>query len=145
MLVCFGLFPINAGFALSTRQGVQNQRKMSDRTFYLSKAKSLCEAFSKGSSPEELSSHFRSDGIVYEHGPSSIKELPFLGKQFKGTQSIIEYFQIIGKYLKVVDNMVFNDWTCDVLPEDVEDHDRVKAVVTTRGRTRFEYASTGKR
>lgn len=120
---------------------------MSDRQFYLNKAKSLCEAFSKGSSPEKLSSFFRSDGVAYEHGPSNIKALPFLGKEFKGTKSIIEYFDIISSYLKVVDDMVFNDWTCDLSPEVVQDdHDRVvKAVVTTRGRTRFEYASTGKR
>lgn len=117
---------------------------MPDRAFYLSKAKSLCTAFSKGSSPSELATHFTHQGIAYEHGPSDISTLPFLGKMFIGTKSIIDYFEMIGKYLKVVDEMRFNDWTCDLEPEDV-DRDEVKAVVTTRGKARFQYISTGKR
>lgn len=121
-----------------------------DRPFYLNKAKSLCSAFSSGSSPTELSNYFTPDdsassgAIAYEHGPRNIKSLPFLGREFRGIQSIIEYFDMIQKYLKVTDDMVFKDWTCDLSPEDVNGN-VVKAVVTTRGSTSFEYASTGKR
>lgn len=121
-----------------------------DRSFYLNKAKGLCSAFSSGSSPTELSKYFTPDdsassgAIAYEHGPSNIKSLPFLGHEFRGIQSITEYFEMIQKYLKVTDDMVFRDWTCDLSPEDV-DEKVVKAVVTTRGSTRFEYASTRKR
>jgi hypothetical protein len=117
---------------------------MPDRAFYLTKAKSLCTAFSKGSSPTELASHFTAKAIAYEHGPSDIPSLPFLGKAFIGTKSIIDYFEMIGKYLKVVGEMVFNDWTCDLSPDDV-DREEVKAVVTTRGKASFEYVRTGKR
>lgn len=117
---------------------------MPDRSFYLTKAKELCKAFSNGSSPTTISSFFTTEGIVYEHGPNNISTLPFLGKEFKGVKSIIEYFEMIGKYLKITDEMMFNDWTIDLFPEDV-DVEKVKAVITTRGKATFEYTSTGKR
>lgn len=120
---------------------------MPDRQFYLSKAQALCHDFSTGSPPSKLASHFVShNGIAYEHGPDNIATLPFLGKSFIGTNSIIEYFEMISKYLRVVDDsMQFSEWTCDVHP-DIDDDvgENVKAVVTTRGRAHFEYVSTGK-
>ncbi|KAK9898878.1 hypothetical protein P389DRAFT_193894 [Cystobasidium minutum MCA 4210] len=115
-----------------------------DRQYYLSKAQALCSSFSSGASPTELASHFHPElGEAYEHGPSDISSLPFLGRSFKGRSSVIEYFEMIGKYLKVVNgDMTFSEWTCDLLPDDVGD--KVKAVVTVRGRAGFEYVSTGK-
>lgn len=114
-----------------------------DRAYYLSKAQALCKAFSAGTSPSELASYFASsNGEAYEHGPFNIAALPFLGRSFKGTSGIIEYFETVFKYLKVNGEMRFSEWTCDVTPDEVGED--VMAVVTTRGKAEFEYVSTGK-
>lgn len=34
--------------------------------------------------------------VCVEHGPSGLAELPFLGKEFRGEEAILEYFHLIG-------------------------------------------------
>lgn len=135
-----------------------NSTGLRDRTFYLNKAHALCNAFSQGAPPAELASFFHADdGVAYEHGPKDIPELPFLGRPYEGRQAIEEYFNMLIKYLKVVDEMVFSDWTVDLDSEvnssstsaashgAPEGKKATQAVITTRGRTSFEYISTSKR
>src|SRR4051812_6060397 len=93
------------------------EEKTSNPTYTALRAASmaLCLSFANKAPLDQLLSHFTSHStsppITLEHGPSSLA--PFLGKTFRGTDGIKEYFGYLSDLLSYRD-MKFSDCMVDV-------------------------------
>ena len=86
----------------------------STRQSLLAAAQSFCSSFASQTPPSEiLTKHFTTktdDIIVLEHGLSRLA--PFLGREYKGKDGFLEYFQTIGEQLSYK-NMSFGNFIVD--------------------------------
>ncbi|EGO58234.1 hypothetical protein NEUTE1DRAFT_82594 [Neurospora tetrasperma FGSC 2508] len=84
------------------------------RQSLLKASESFCTAFASQSPPSEiLTKHFTqnsNDIIVFEHGLPRLA--PFLGREYKGKDGFLEYFNTIGEQLSYKD-MRFSDYIVD--------------------------------
>ena len=96
-----------------------------------SAAEAFCASFANKESPEEIFSHFSSDDVwVFEHGLPQLA--PFLGRAFRGTKGLQEYFGMLSSTL-TYEKMQFGHFVVD--PE--------VSSVSVCGQARFTWTSTG--
>ncbi|KAK6351099.1 hypothetical protein TWF718_004270 [Orbilia javanica] len=96
----------------------------------LQAAESLCSDFTTKADLEKMLSHFSSTAIAFEHGHPHFAE--FIGREFKGSQGMNEYFGLLGKYL-TYDNMSFGEYFVDERQNKV----------SVKGEGSFTWVSTG--
>ncbi|KAK3399268.1 hypothetical protein B0T20DRAFT_452798 [Sordaria brevicollis] len=104
------------------------------RQTLLSAAEQFCSAFASQSPPSEiLEKHFTSktnDIIVLEHGLSRLA--PFLGREYKGKDGVLEYMKTIADQLSFED-MKFGNYIVDTETQKV----------SVTGQARFTNNKTG--
>jgi hypothetical protein len=98
----------------------------------LKAAQTFCTSFASQKPPEEIFGLFSTSPEVtaYEHGLPQLA--PFLGREYKGTDSIKKYFFKISSHLSY-ENMRFSNYIVD---ESV-------GKVSVRGEARFTWISSG--
>ena len=109
------------------------------------RAKSFCEAFALESTVQILATHFSKNVIIFEHGPSTIDELPFIGREFRGLEGLDLYLKLVRECL-VMKKLEFEGWSCDTqaVVEGAGGTTGI-TVVTVKGSGEFQYKDTSKR
>mmetsp|Transcript_23555 Transcript_23555/g.51538 ORF Transcript_23555/g.51538 Transcript_23555/m.51538 type:complete len:156 (-) Transcript_23555:18-485(-) len=114
-----------------------NLKQVNSRTRddWLRSTRALCNAFANHCSMEQIIDCFTSSQqdniLLFEHGLPELA--PFLGRAFRGTQGIRDYFAVVSEHLSY-QAMSFSDYSVDM----------ELGVVSVRGNAEFTWKSTGK-
>lgn len=105
---------------------------MADYQALKSAATALCTDFATGKDAPNLLSHFSTheSPVAIEHGLPCLA--PFLGREFKGTNEVEQYFELLSEQLSFR-NMEFDEYVVDTQ----------QLKVSVKGKARFIWISTG--
>lgn len=105
---------------------------MTDYQALKSAAEALCTDFSAGKDAPNILSHFSTheSPIAIEYGLPCLA--PFLGREFRGTDEVKQYFELISEQLSFR-NMEFDEYVVDTQ----------QLKVSVKGKARFIWISTG--
>lgn len=105
---------------------------MTDYQALKSAATALCTDFATGKDVADLLSHFSTheSPVAVEYGLSCLA--PFLGREFKGTSEVEQYFELLSEQLSFR-NMEFDEYVVDTQ----------QLKVSVKGKARFIWISTG--
>lgn len=114
---------------------IHGNQKAWTRDDWLRSTNALCDAFANHGSIEQIVECFSSSQpdeiLLFEHGLPELA--PFLGRAFRGTRGIRDYFELVSEHLSY-DDMSFSDYIVDTQLR----------VTSVRGEARFTWKSTGK-
>eukprot|EP00536_Pseudo-nitzschia_multiseries_P007813 jgi/Psemu1/196485/e_gw1.188.64.1 len=112
-----------------------NPNQPKTRDDWLRSTRALCDAFANHGTTEQIVECFSVSRpgqiLLFEHGLSELA--PFLGREFRGTKGIRDYFAVVSEHLSYK-NMSFSDFIIDV----------ELRVASVRGKAEFTWKSTGK-